>query len=105
MVWMPLPGVRVSGDGEELPPAVRAALEDAGVVRALAELFARNRHDVEAPWNAGGAPAAPEDLARAALGRLADPVTSGVADVGGLRVYLSAASDLHPRPSRIHASA
>jgi hypothetical protein len=105
MAGMPLSGVRVAGDGEELPQAVRVALEDAGVLRALAQCFARNRHDVEAPWNSGGPRAAPEELARAAVRRLVDPVTSGVADVGGLRLYLTAASDLNPGPSRIHVSA
>jgi hypothetical protein len=85
--------------------ALRRALADGRVLAALAGVFRSNRHDAEAPWGPPAPSRAPEALAGEAVRRLLDPVTSGVADVGGLRFYLMVASEVHPGPSAVHVAA
>ncbi len=92
-------------DGAALPLALRRAVERPRVAEGLAEIFRRNRHEADTPWSGADAGLPAERLADEAVRRLLDPATAGVADVGGLRLYLTPASDLRPGPMAIHVAA
>lgn len=75
------------------------ACRSAEVLAALAVIFARNAHAQD------GLDPSPQVLARAAVAELLRPDTSGVADVGGLRLHLTIPGPDYEAESEIHVSA
>ena len=79
------------GPSEEVLAALRAP----AVRQALVTVFARNRHAE------GGSSAPPEVLTEQALLGLAHPDTSGLVDVGGLRLCLTLPDADYDEPREI----
>jgi hypothetical protein len=84
---------------DEIPAEVAAVCRSDSVRAALAQIFARNAHaqDVRDPG--------PDGLARAAVRALLHPDTSGLVDVGGLRLHLAVPGPDYDEAPAIHVSA
>ncbi len=84
---------------DEIPETVAAACHSGEVLAGLTAIFARNAHaqDIQDPG--------PGALARTAVAELLRRDTSGVADVGGLRLHLTVPGPDYGAESAIHVSA